>query len=145
MVGARAAVLAPLDKVGLVVVDEEHESSYKQDETPRYNARDVAIVRARDQKATVVLGSATPSLNSYTHAVEGRYELANLPERIGGRGLANVELIDMKDVVREEGPEIILSRPLREALESRFSLGSRPSSCSTGGAMHRTSSADNVD
>jgi primosomal protein N' (replication factor Y) len=123
VVGARAAVLAPLDNVGLVVVDEEHESSYKQDEIPRYNARDVAIVRARDQNAVVVLGSATPSLNSYTHAVDGRYELANLPERIGGRGLAKVELIDMKDVVREEGPETILSRPLREALESCFASG----------------------
>jgi primosomal protein N' (replication factor Y) len=123
VVGARAAALAPVEKIGLVVVDEEHETTYKQEETPRYNARDVTIKRAKDEGAVVVLGSATPSLNSYSHAMEGRYSLASLPERIGGRGLADVQLIDMKEVVREEGTETILSRPLREALENRFSAG----------------------
>jgi primosomal protein N' (replication factor Y) len=123
VVGARAAALAPVEKIGLVVVDEEHETTYKQEETPRYNARDVAIKRAKDEGAVVVLGSATPSLNSYSHAMAGRYSLASLPERIGGRALADVQLIDMKDVVREEGTETILSRPLREALEIRFSAG----------------------
>lgn len=123
VVGARAAALAPLEDIGLVVVDEEHETTYKQEEAPRYNARDVAIKRAQDEGAVVVLGSATPSLNSYTHAVEGRYRLALLPERIGGRPMARVQLIDMKDVVREEGPETLLSRPLREAIETRLAAG----------------------
>jgi primosomal protein N' (replication factor Y) len=123
VVGARAAALAPIEKLGLVVVDEEQETTYKQEETPRYNARDVAIKRAKDEGAVVVLGSATPSLNSYAHAMEKRYSLLSLPERIHGRALAEVHLIDMKEVVREEGPETILSRELREALEDRFSAG----------------------
>ncbi|HLE20609.1 MAG TPA: primosomal protein N' [Vicinamibacteria bacterium] len=122
-VGARAAVLAPLERLGLIVVDEEQEGSYKQEETPRYNARDVAIKRAQAAGAVIVLGSATPSLESYTHAVEGRYRLARLPERIAGRPLASVRLIDMKEVVRQEGPETILSQPLREAIEARTSAG----------------------
>lgn len=123
VVGARAAALAPLERIGLVVVDEEHDSSYKQEETPRYNARDVAIKRAKDEGAVVVLGSATPSLNSYTHAVEGRYHLALIPERVGERPLPAVELIDMREAIREEGPETILSRPLREALQERLDSG----------------------
>ncbi len=123
VVGARAAVLAPVERLGLVVVDEEHEGSYKQEESPRYNARDVAIVRARDEGAVVVLGSATPSLESYTHAVEGRYLLLTLPERIGSRPLARVTLLDMQEVVREEGPEVVVSRPLREAIASRLQDG----------------------
>ena len=120
VVGARAAVLAPLENLGLVVVDEEHEGSYKQEESPRYHARDVAIVRARDGGAVVVLGSATPSLESFTRALEGRYRLLSLPERIASRPLAAVELIDMKEVVREEGPDTVISAPLRGALEERL-------------------------
>ncbi len=123
VVGARAAALAPVESLGLVVVDEEHESSYKQEESPRYNARDVAIVRARNDGAVVVLGSATPSLESYSHAVEGRYILLTLPERIGSRSLARVTLLDMREVVREEGPEVVVSRPLREAIASRLQDG----------------------
>jgi primosomal protein N' (replication factor Y) len=105
------------------VVDEEHEGTYKQEETPRYNGRDVVIKRAKDDGAVVVLGSATPSLNVYRHAEEGRYHLASLPERIGGRSMARVQLIDMREVVRGEGPETILSRQLREALDSRLTAG----------------------
>ncbi len=123
VVGARAAVLAPVEGLGLVVVDEEHEGSYKQEESPRYNARDVAIVRARNDGAAVVLGSATPSLESYSHAVEGRYRLLTLPDRIGDRPLARVTLLDMREVVREEGPEVVLSRPLRGAIEARLEDG----------------------
>jgi primosomal protein N' (replication factor Y) len=123
VVGARAAVLAPLRNIGLIVVDEEQEGSYKQEEAPRYNARDVAIKRGQVSGAVVVLGSATPSLESYTHALVGRYQLASLPERIAGRPLARVRLIDMKEVVREEGPETILSQPLRAAIEERTSAG----------------------
>ena len=120
VVGARAAVLAPVQDLGLVVVDEEHEGSYKQEETPRYNARDVAIVRAKNADAVVVLGSATPSLESFTHAVDGRYRLLTLPERIASRPLAVVELIDMKHVIKEEGPDVILSEPLRDAIQVRL-------------------------
>jgi primosomal protein N' (replication factor Y) len=120
VVGARAAVLAPVERLGLVVVDEEHESSYKQEESPRYSARDVAIVRARNDGAVAILGSATPSLESYSHAVEGRYRLLTLPDRIGARPLARVTLLDMRKVVREEGPEVVISRPLREALGARL-------------------------
>jgi len=123
VVGARAAALAPVESLGLVVVDEEHEGSYKQEENPRYNARDVAIVRARNDGAAVVLGSATPSLESYSHAVEGRYRLLALPDRIGDRPLARVTLLDMREVVREEGPEVVLSRPLREAIKARLEDG----------------------
>jgi primosomal protein N' (replication factor Y) len=120
VVGARAAVLAPIEKLGLVVVDEEHEGSYKQEESPRYNARDVAVVRARNDSSVVVLGSATPSLESYSHAVEGRYRLLTLPDRIGDRPLARVTLLDMREVVREEGPEVVIARALREAIAARL-------------------------
>ncbi len=123
VVGARAAVLAPIENLGLVVVDEEHEGSYKQEESPRYSARDVAIVRAKAAGAVVVLGSATPSLESYTHAVDGRYRLLTLAERIASRPLAAVELIDMKHVIKEEGPEVILSEPLRDAIQARLQAG----------------------
>ena len=123
VVGARAAVLAPVQDLGLVVVDEEQEGSYKQEETPRYNARDVAIVRAKNADAVVVLGSATPSLESFTHAVDGRYRLLTLPERIASRPLAAVELIDMKHVIQEEGPDVILSEPLRDAIHARLRAG----------------------
>ncbi|HEY7817157.1 MAG TPA: primosomal protein N', partial [Vicinamibacteria bacterium] len=120
VVGARAAVLAPIENLGLVVVDEEHEGSYKQEESPRYNARDVAVVRARNDASVVVLGSATPSLESYSHAVEGRYGLLTLPDRIGNRPLARVTLLDMREVVREEGPEVVIARALREAIAARL-------------------------
>jgi primosomal protein N' (replication factor Y) len=123
VVGARAAVLAPIENLGLVVVDEEHEGSYKQEESPHYSARDVAIVRAKAAGAVVVLGSATPSLESYTHAVEGRYQLLSLAERIANRPLASVELIDMKLVIQEEGPDVILSEPLRDAIGARLRAG----------------------
>ena len=117
VVGARAAVLAPLENLGLVVVDEEHEGSYKQEEAPRYNARDVAIVRAQKASAVVILGSATPSLESYTRALSKHYELQRLPERIGSRSLADVDFIDMKSVVKNEGPEIIVSEAFRVAIQ----------------------------
>ncbi len=120
VVGARAAVFAPAHELGLVVVDEEHEGSYKQEESPRYNARDVAILRARNENAVVVLGSATPSLESFTQAVEARYQLLELPDRIGNRPLASVDFIDMRGVVRDEGPDTVLSAPLREAIAERL-------------------------
>ena len=95
-VGARSAIFAPLSNLGAIVVDEEHESSYKQGETPRYHAREVAIVRARAEGATVVLGSATPSLESWVNAQSGKYTLLTLPERVGQAQLPKVEVIDRR-------------------------------------------------
>ena len=95
-VGARSAIFAPLDNLGAIIVDEEHESSYKQGETPRYHAREVAIVRARNEGAVVVLGSATPSLESWTNAEAGKYKLIKLPDRVGGGRLPSVEVVDLR-------------------------------------------------
>ncbi len=95
-VGARSAVFAPMKDLGAIIVDEEHESSYKQGEAPRYHAREVAIVRARAEGAVVVLGSATPSLESWTNAASGKYELLTLPERAGGASLPKVEIVDLR-------------------------------------------------
>ncbi len=96
-VGARSAVFAPLDGLGAVVVDEEHEASYKQGESPRYHARELAVVRARAAGAVVVLGSATPSLESWTNARSGKYALLTLAERAGGARLPRVEVVDLRE------------------------------------------------
>lgn len=96
VVGARSAVFAPLDNLGAIIVDEEHESSYKQGETPRYHAREVAIVRAKNEGAITVLGSATPSLESWSNATSGKYTLLTLPDRVGGGRLPGVEVIDLR-------------------------------------------------
>src|SRR5687768_13724717 len=95
-VGARSAIFAPLTNVGAIIVDEEHESSYKQGETPRYHAREVAIMRAREDGAVVVLGSATPSLESWVNAASGKFTLLTLPDRVGGGRLPTVEVIDLR-------------------------------------------------
>ncbi len=96
VVGARSAVFAPLKNLGAIIVDEEHESSYKQGETPRYHAREVAIVRAKNEGAITVLGSATPSLESWANAESGKYKLLLLPDRVGGGKLPSVEVIDLR-------------------------------------------------
>jgi len=96
VVGARSAVFAPLENLGAIIVDEEHESSYKQGETPRYHAREVAIVRAKAEGAITVLGSATPSLESWSNAMAGKYTLLTLPDRVGGGKLPGIELIDLR-------------------------------------------------
>ena len=119
VIGARSAVFAPLPDVGLIVVDEEHEASYKQEESPRYHARDVAVVRATLEGAPVVLGSATPSLESYANTVSGKYRLMVLPARIGPRGLPRVEIVDRRAVIKSGGDPVI-TPPLREALEQRL-------------------------
>src|SRR5688572_3712786 len=95
-VGARSAAFAPLANIGAIIVDEEHETSYKQGETPRYHAREVAIVRARLEGAVVVLGSATPSLESWANAEAGKYTLLNLPERVGGGRLPKIDVVDLR-------------------------------------------------
>ena len=120
VVGTRSAVFAPLDRVGLIVVDEEHDGSYKQDESPRYNGRDVAIVRAQRAGALVVLGSATPSMESYHNAVTGKYERVVLERRVLDRPLASVTVVDMREEYAAEGPDVILSRVLRDAIQARL-------------------------
>jgi primosomal protein N' (replication factor Y) len=125
VLGTRSAVFAPVENLGLVVVDEEHDGSYKQDETPRYHGRDVAVVRARLARALVVMGSATPSLESYFNAREGKYHLLELPERVSGRPLAAVEIVDMRKEFRETHTQVPFSRPLREAIEAELAAGSQ--------------------
>ncbi|MCK5526927.1 MAG: primosomal protein N', partial [Candidatus Latescibacteria bacterium] len=120
VVGARSAVFAPLDNLGLIVVDEEHESTYKQyDTTPRYHARDVATVRARDAGAVVILGSATPSLESYRNAQAGKFALSRLPERIDDRRLPEVEIVDMRKE-KEAGNWSFFSNSLKEGIAERL-------------------------
>jgi primosomal protein N' (replication factor Y) len=120
-VGARSAIFAPLENLGAIVVDEEHESSYKQGETPRYHAREVAIVRARNEGAVVVLGSATPSLESWTNAHAGKYHLLELPQRVGAGSLPKVDVIDRRDAGKAkreaEDPAFWLRMVISEELE----------------------------
>ena len=123
VVGTRSAVFAPLTSIGLIVVDEEHESSYKQEETPRYHARDVAVVRGRMAGALVVLATATPSVETATNAERGRYELVTLSTRVLDRPLAEVRLVDMRHEIATTGLETALSRPLIEAIERRLGEG----------------------
>src|SRR5919112_489694 len=115
-VGARSAVFAPLENLGAIVVDEEHESSYKQGETPRYHAREVAVVRARNEGAVVVLGSATPSLESWTNAETGKYSLLSLPERVGGGSLPAVEVVDLRRARQAEPHPVAESLGLHGAV-----------------------------
>lgn len=116
VIGTRSAVFAPLPRLGLVIVDEEHDTAYKQEESPRYHGRDAALVRARDAGALAVLGSATPSLETWRNASEGRFTLVRMRQRVNDRPLAEVQTVDMRDVLATEGPEVVLSAPLREAL-----------------------------
>jgi primosomal protein N' (replication factor Y) len=120
VVGTRSAVFAPLERVGLIVVDEEHDSSYKQEEIPRYNGRDVAIVRAQRAGALVVLGSATPSMETYHNAMTGKYERVVLERRVLNRPLASVTIVDMREEYAAEGPDAILSRALRDGIRARL-------------------------
>jgi primosomal protein N' (replication factor Y) (superfamily II helicase) len=120
VVGTRSAVFAPLEGVGLIVVDEEHDASYKQEESPRYNGRDVAIVRARRAGALAVLGSATPSMETYQNAMTGKYERIVLERRVLDRPLAAVTVVDMREEYAAEGPDVILSRALRGAIADRL-------------------------
>jgi primosomal protein N' (replication factor Y) len=123
VVGTRSAVFAPLDSLGLIIVDEEHDGSYKQEESPRYNGRDVAIVRAQRAGALAVLGSATPSMESYHNAITGKYERVVLERRVLDRPLAAVTVVDMREEFATEGPDVILSRTLKEALTARLAGG----------------------
>ncbi|HMS41042.1 MAG TPA: primosomal protein N' [Pyrinomonadaceae bacterium] len=123
VIGTRSAVFAPLQNLGLIIVDEEHDSSYRQHEMPFYNGRDVAIVRANFVNAVVVLGSATPALESYHNANIGKYSYLQLPNRIGNRPLAAAELVDMRQVFRQMGKDAVFSNQLVEAIEETHSKG----------------------
>lgn len=122
VVGARSSVFAPVENIGLIVIDEEHEDSYKQSESPRYHARDVAIKRAKHHNCPVVLGSATPSLESRARADKGVYSLLKLEERVHNRALPSVKVIDMREEMKK-GNTSIFSIDLQEALTDRLSKG----------------------
>lgn len=120
VIGARSAIFAPVDPLGLIIVDEEHEYSYKQEETPRYHARDVAVVRARLENAVVVLGSATPSMESFYNAARGKYRLLEMPVRADEKKMPIVRVIDMRQAARAEKATPILSPQLKEAILNRL-------------------------
>ena len=123
VVGTRSAIFAPAPNLGLILVDEEHDQSYKQEETPRYNARDVAVMRAKLAGAVVVMGSATPSLESWQNSVRERYVRIELRDRVMNRPLPEVELIDMRSEFQQTGQDQLFSRALIE--QTQRSAGSR--------------------
>jgi primosomal protein N' (replication factor Y) len=120
VVGTRSAVFAPVRSLGLIVVDEEHDGSYKQEESPRYHGRDVAVMRGCQAGALVVLGSATPSMESFHNAQTGRYTLVTLDRRVLDRPLAQVRVVNMRDEYAASGPDVVLSAPLTDALGDRL-------------------------
>jgi len=120
VVGTRSAIFAPVTDLALIIVDEEHDSSYKQEETPRYHARDIAVMRAKMANAVVVLGSATPSLESYFNAKKNKYALVALPDRVKQRPLPEVEIIDMRQEFQETGHEQVISRKLATEIKERL-------------------------
>jgi primosomal protein N' (replication factor Y) (superfamily II helicase) len=122
VVGTRSAVFAPVADLALMIVDEEQDSSYKQEETPRYHARNVAVVRAKLANAAVVLGSATPSLESYYNAKQNKYTLLELRDRVEQRPLPEVEVIDMRQEFQETGHEQVISRKLAEEIKERLEI-----------------------
>jgi primosomal protein N' (replication factor Y) len=124
VVGARSALFAPLPNPGLIVVDEEHDFSYKQEESPRYQARDAAVVRGKMERAVVLLGSGTPSIQSFHNALTGKYVLLSMPQRVEKRPMPPVEVVDMKEAAEAGAPVGgMISPVLREALERTLSEG----------------------
>jgi primosomal protein N' (replication factor Y) len=123
VVGTRSAIFAPVPRLGMILVDEEHDQSYKQEETPRYNARDVAVMRAKIEGAVVVMGSATPSLESWQNSVAGKYQRIEMRERVMNRPLPAVELIDMRQEFKETGKEQLFSRALVEQTKAALDRG----------------------
>jgi primosomal protein N' (replication factor Y) len=123
VVGTRSAIFAPVPHLGLILVDEEHDQSYKQEETPRYNARDVAVMRAKIEGAVVVMGSATPSLESWQNSAAGKYQRIEMRDRVMNRPLPSVELIDMRREFQETGQEQLFSRALVEKTQTALDRG----------------------
>ena len=119
MIGPRSALFTPFERLGLIIIDEEHENSYKSETSPRYHAREVAIERARMNQATVVLGSATPSIDSYYMAQTGRYQLLEMTQRVKNQALPTCEVVDLRQELRD-GNRSILSKRLQELMEDRL-------------------------
>ena len=120
VIGARSAIFAPVEPLGLIIVDEEHEHTYKQEEAPRYHARDVAIMRGQMENAVVVLGSATPSLESYHNAKKGKYALLELPDRVDDQKMPRVRVVDMRQAITKDKGPPIFSPQLKEAIHQRL-------------------------
>jgi len=125
VVGTRSAVFAPLENIGLIIVDEEQENSYKQEETPRYHGRDVAIVRAKMENATALLGSATPSMESYHHALSGKYELLTLASRVADRALPEVEIVDLREEFQQTHQTSPVSTKLHSGIQECLGNGTQ--------------------
>lgn len=120
VVGTRSAIFAPVKTLGLIIVDEEHDSSYKQDDSPRYNGRDVAVMRAKLENVPIVLGSATPAIESYANARHGKYQLLKLAERAAGQAMPKIEIVDMRALKAKGKPPPIFSPQLLEAIGLRL-------------------------
>jgi primosomal protein N' (replication factor Y) len=125
VVGTRSAVFAPLENLGLIIVDEEQESSFKQEETPRYHGRDVAIVRAKMENAVALLGSATPSLETYHHARNGKYELLTLASRVANRSMASVEIVDLREDFQRTHQASPISSALHAGIQECLTHGTQ--------------------
>ncbi|HWZ98512.1 MAG TPA: primosomal protein N' [Candidatus Dormibacteraeota bacterium] len=125
VVGTRSAVFAPLENLGLIIVDEEQESSYKQEETPRYHGRDVATVRAKMENALALLGSATPSLETYHHAREGKYELLTIASRVASRPLPSVEIVSLRDEFQQTHKTSPISSALHAGIQECLANGTQ--------------------
>jgi len=125
VVGTRSAVFAPLENIGLIIVDEEQENSYKQEETPRYHGRDVAIVRAKMEGALALLGSATPSMETYHHAQNGKYELLTLASRVADRSLASVEIVDLREDFQQTHKASPISAALHAGIQECLANGTQ--------------------
>jgi primosomal protein N' (replication factor Y) len=123
VIGARSAIFAPVEPLGLIIVDEEHEHTYKQEEAPRYHARDVAIMRGSMENAVVVLGSATPSLESFYNCRRGKYSLLELPDRVDDQKMPRVRVVDMRQAAFKEKGQPIFSPQLKEAIHQRLERG----------------------
>ncbi len=123
VVGPRSAVFAPLARPGLIVVDEEHDPSYKQEDTPRYHARDVAVMRASMEPCAVVLGTATPSLESWRNVKRDKYRLAHLPRRADHASMPLVQIVDMRRELARSGHVQVFSKPLLDAIQDRLTRG----------------------
>ena len=120
VIGARSAIFAPVEPLGLIIVDEEHEHTYKQEEAPRYHARDVAVMRGQMENAVVVLGSATPSLESFYNCKKGKFTLLELPERVDDQKMPHVRVVDMRQTARDGKGSPIFSPQLKEAITQRL-------------------------
>ena len=125
VVGTRSAVFAPLENLGLIIVDEEQENSFKQEETPRYHGRDVAVVRAKMEGALALLGSATPSMETYHHAREGKYELLTLASRVADRSLASVEIVDLREDFQQTHQTSPISAALHAGIQECLANGTQ--------------------